>query len=199
MRTYTLRQMAELIGAADHRDAAGVAYLHQQLRNLHAKGFLAAGDRRGIGRTSSSLFDEVELCRARLLSILYDLGFDVRMLREASERMSPSASGVRVSTGAEGQRQEDFYWDDPQAAERHLDKLPSAVRNGELWSLRLNLVSQHGCKGISGGFRAAQDPQLSADEERAVAAVYEHQGLQIQATLTLPATELVAPLVVEER
>ncbi|WP_374471048.1 hypothetical protein [Phenylobacterium sp.] len=199
MRTYTLRQMAELIGAADGRNAEGVAYLHQQLRNLHAKGFLIAGERRGIGRTSSSLFDEVELCRARLLSILYDLGFDARMLREASDRMSPSASGVRVSTGSDGERREDYYWDDPHSAERHLDKLPAAVREGEIWTLRLKLISQHGRKGISGGFHAAQDPQPSAEEERAVAAFYEHQELQVQATLTLPASDLVAPLVVEER
>lgn len=82
MPRFTLKRMAQLIGPLDGRDEAGTAYLHQQFRNFQAKSLLTPVGHEGLGKTSSALFDETDLSVARILSVLVDLGFDIRMLRE---------------------------------------------------------------------------------------------------------------------
>jgi hypothetical protein len=180
-----------MIADADGRDSEGVAKVHRQLRNLEAKELIAPSGK-AIDARGTVVFDEVEACRARLLCVLTDLGFDAQLLRQASDRMSPPANSVHVSR-VNGRKIETPHWDDPWAADNQISKLPLAVRDRNSWMLELRLMCDRGgFKSISGGFNP---PLLTTEQERDVAKVYEFQGISVQAVVRLPASKLVAPIV----
>lgn len=196
MALFTLKQMAEIIGEADHRAADGIGYLHQQFRNLHGKGLIAETNRIGRGRTSSVVFNEIELCKVRLLSVLIDFGFDVWLLRKAINRMSPPANYTEVAgRDAAGNAIETLRWDDPREERFRLANLPSAILDGERWTFRLELINTiDGSKSVSGCFLIEGQEQSSPEEEKAVADFHTSQGSSVQAVIRLDCAGLLAPI-----
>lgn len=189
--TKSLTQLAQIIADADGKDSEGTAKVHRQLRNLEAKQLIAPSGK-AIDARGTVVFDEVEGCRARLLCVLTDLGFDAQLLRQASDRMAPPASGVHVSR-VNGRKVETPYWDDSWAAANQISKLPIAVRQNDSWMLELRLMCDRGgYKSISGGFNPRP---LTTEQRRDVAKLYEFQGISVQAVVRLPASKLVAPIV----
>ena len=99
MNTFSLSLMANRIAIQDGRDEDATAFLHRQIRNWFNMGLLSACDYRGHGKTATALFDESALCAARLYSVLIDLGFDVKLLRNARDIMKPDLLKVIESSG----------------------------------------------------------------------------------------------------
>lgn len=173
--TFTLREMAEEIGRLDRRDADSVDNLHQQLRGLHQRRLFGAVAVPS-GRAKAAVFDLPTFCAVRLLMVLSDLGFDARTLREAHDFMLKSYVPLHPRSG--------------KVPVTDLDAAIEGIERGEHWTLAIEL-RRHWSTGKryrTGGFRS--DEELPNAE---VKRILDAQGV-VQATVTIPATDLLKPL-----
>ena len=108
--------------------------------------------------------------------------------------VAPPASGVLSGGG-----KEEYFWEDPDTEAHHIKNLPDAIRRGERWELVLKFNSQFGRKSVSGGFIIPSDAnypaQDVADAEADSQAVRQMQKIELYGRLTLPASDLCAPVV----
>ena len=173
--TFTLRGMAETIGALDGRDAASTENLYQQLRGLSQRG-LFVPTIAPAGRAKAAEFDLPTLCTVRLLMVLSDLGFDARTLREAhSFILKPHIPSC------------------PEAGFTPATELGAAIegiRAGEPWMLVIEVRRNRstGARTLTGGFFSGLEKQDPAANQ-----ILNAWGAA-QATVSLPATELLKPL-----
>lgn len=198
-KTKTLTQLAQIIGEADGASDDDIAKIHRNLRNWE-KGKVLKPYGRPIDDRGTVVFDEVTACTARLLCVLAKFGLDIGFFRDSMlQIVGPKAQGVVVSRDANGKRISTPYWEPPEVERRHIKNLPAAVRQGEDWKLRIELLNGgpvgHAYQTMSGCFVLPGDPSPTPEENVAVDKFRKSQGLVVQAVLELPASELVKPVV----
>lgn len=164
----------------------------RRIRHFEAERLITAAPEKRDARGTAQ-FDEVEACKVRLLSILSDIGFDKNLLAQVVRMIAPPASGVR------GLKKQEYYWDNPEVEAHHIKNLPAAIRRGEPWELVLKFNSQFGRKSVSGRFVIPSDANYPAQEvaeaEAASRAMRQMQEIELYGRLTLPASDLCAPVV----
>jgi len=166
MKKIPLSVLTATIASQDGRDDDSTAFLLRQLRNCLNMGLLLPADYQGYGKTAAALFDEAGLCAARLFTVLIDLGFDVKLLRKVRDIM-----------------------------QRDLLKIIDETRQNQNWSLVLTLKRETstGEAKLIGGFFLT-DEIKDKKTEKIVAAQDKKNGVNIQAKLTIPASDLFQPL-----
>ena len=189
---FTAQELAELIVKAENSDSDG-RLLARRIRHLEVERLICAAKEKRDARGTAQ-FDEVEVCKARLLSVLMDFGFDKRLLSQVAYMMAPPPSYTQISN-----EKASFKWAHSDDENRHIKNLPNAVRRGESWELTLNLTSQFGRKSVSGGFHI-QDPSIRTQPDVAenVALTQEFrrfQEIEHYGTLVLPVLKLCAPII----
>ncbi|CAA2104958.1 hypothetical protein MBUL_02955 [Methylobacterium bullatum] len=127
----TLRETAALIGEADGRDEDYVDYIHNQLKNMYAKGIIKSCGKASHGRTSSVLFDEVEIYRARVLSVLVEVGLNSQMLRDV--RLGLDAESRKSSNGPNAVFGDHITYSFVEAV--------NGIKNGVDWNLEIAFFS----------------------------------------------------------
>lgn len=87
-KTYTLAEMARLLADADRLpdDSEERGLLLRQVQNLNSKGMITPSgvkDDRG-----TTIFETIEVYKARIFTLLYRAGHDVKLFREVSRAMT---------------------------------------------------------------------------------------------------------------
>ena len=203
---YTAQELAELLIKTEHTyvddwgqgrtlgySPVEVSQLARRIRHFEAERLIIAAPEKRDARGTAQ-FDEIEACKVHLLSIFADFGFDKNLLSQVVRMVAPPASGVLSGGG-----KDEFYWDNPDEEAHHIKNLPDAIRRGEKWELVLKWNSQFGRKSVSGGFFIPSDAnypaQNVAEAEAASQAMRQMQKIELYGRLTLPASDLCAPVV----
>lgn len=179
MPQITISDATELFGRLDGR-AKSTMLIHRQLRNYYAKGLIEG--ERGETETAPVTLPMREVCKARLLNVLSDLGAEAKMLghfvramETPPHRVTPIAGKVHPASG--------------------LDQAIAGIAAGEEWHLDLDLRLKRdlGERYVRGSFRQG-GAALTAEATRILAAQDLSNGEETQVTMTLPATALLCPV-----
>lgn len=191
---YTAQELAELFIKIERSDT-DARQLARRIRHFEAERLITAAPEKKDARGTAQ-FDEVEACKARLLSFLSDFGFDKNLLAQVVWMIAPPASGVLSGGG-----KQEFYWDNPEDEAHHIKNLPAAIRRGEPWELVLKFNSQFGRKSVSGGFVIPSDANYPAkdraEDEAASQAMRQTQEIELCGRLSLPASEFCKPVIAD--
>lgn len=176
---HTLKTLASYLGDLDGRDEAGIAELHAQLRNLYAKGLIKAVREPGAGKTAAVRIDAREAARARILTVLIDLGFDLTVLSVVNDALNapidwwgqpPSSAkgdGFNISNGG-------------------LSDVLRGIEADEEWSLNVDLYRKAiGLREVIVSFTWPQD-EKSEDASELVNAYYGRTPLSRVVTSLKP-------------
>lgn len=195
-QTFTLSEMADRIAELEGRDSIRV---HAQLRNPAIKKLLqpVAADR---GRTTAARYSPEELIRARIATVLIDIGHDAATIAEAlaplDQHVHPGFQGDKLN------HPESFARTDESGkvtAYHGLFGLHSAIRgvrsHDEQWELRVRFVRKHGGeRAVLSHLALASWDRDDADTLTIIDMTFGHTHL---GDLTVPLAPLIAPLLAD--
>ncbi|WP_298095971.1 hypothetical protein [Brevundimonas sp.] len=193
--TFTLSEIANRIAQLEGRDAARV---HAQLRNPAIRVLLKPIDK-DRGKTTAVMFPREELIRARIASVLIDIGHDAATIAEAlsplDREIRPPYLGTTTpwpdSFATRGENGEVLGFTSPPA----LPAVIRGVRQGEIWELRVRFTRNHsGHRVVTSDLALGQWVRDDDDTLEKLDQSFEHTRL---AELTIPLTPLIKPLLSE--
>lgn len=191
----TLSEIASRIAELEGRDAIRV---HAQLRNPAIRQLLTPieGDR---GRTTAIRFGPAELIRARIATVLIDIGHDAATIDDAlsplDRQIDPNVVGDRVEWPKSFDVKDEAGNVVAHASPRGLASIIRGVRQGEVWELRVRFVRNHrGDREVRARLALAH---WAADDGRARQALDLMHAHTHLGDLTVPLAPLIAPLLSE--
>lgn len=194
-QTFTLSEIADRIAELEGRDAIRV---HAQLRNPAVRKLLQpiAADR---GRTTAVRYPAEELIRARIATVLIDIGHDAATIADA---LSPLDRQVQAGFIGEALTWPDSFavrneggkvvaWESPFG----LGSMIRGVRQDEAWELRVRFVRNHMGDRVVKSYLALS--HWDRDDAETLDLIDQSMRQTHLGDLTVPLAPLVAPLLAE--